>query len=113
MEREAPAGMLWQAPYLFQGSLVEQLTYPAKFLRHLPAHQPPQTGLRLTEELADSLAQVGLSHLPKRAGGWHETVDWPSTLSGGERQRLALARLLRSRCHALPRGSPRNLWHPL
>jgi len=86
-----------QSPYLFRGSLLEQLTYPAKFLRHLPAHQPPQTGLRLTEELEALLARVGLAHLPHRAGGWHEAVDWPSTLSRGEQQRLALARLLRSR----------------
>jgi len=86
-----------QTPYLFRGSLEEQLTYPAKFLRHLPAHKPPQSGVRLKDELHDLLVQVGLSHLPERVGGWDVSVDWPTMLSLGEQQRIALARLLRSR----------------
>ena len=41
------------------------------------------------------MAQVGLSYLAKREGGWGATrTDWIGHLSGGEKQRLAIARLL-------------------
>lgn len=81
-----PAGpdmlFLPQQPYLPQGNLRCQLTYP-------------QTGRDISdEELLQWLDQVNLPTLAERFGGLDAELDWDKVLSVGEQQRLAFARAL-------------------
>lgn len=80
---------LSQRPYMYSGSLREQLMYP-----RLPG---VVIGEQVTfEEKAAlaSLVSVELGHLVARCGGFDGEVAWDDVLSGGERNRLAVARLL-------------------
>eukprot|EP00189_Rhodosorus_marinus_P013446 CAMPEP_0184742240 /NCGR_PEP_ID=MMETSP0315-20130426/5233_1 /TAXON_ID=101924 /ORGANISM="Rhodosorus marinus, Strain UTEX LB 2760" /LENGTH=677 /DNA_ID=CAMNT_0027212991 /DNA_START=189 /DNA_END=2222 /DNA_ORIENTATION=- len=72
---------LSQKPYIYDGTLREQLLYPW-LLRNAR-----------DEELKDCLEKVGIGYLLERYG-WNASERWDSLLSGGERQRLAMARLL-------------------
>mmetsp|Transcript_20358 Transcript_20358/g.82203 ORF Transcript_20358/g.82203 Transcript_20358/m.82203 type:complete len:615 (-) Transcript_20358:1440-3284(-) len=72
---------LSQKPYIYDGTLREQLLYPW-LLRNAR-----------DEELRDCLEKVGIGYLLERYG-WNAAERWDSLLSGGERQRLAMARLL-------------------
>mmetsp|Transcript_8311 Transcript_8311/g.24986 ORF Transcript_8311/g.24986 Transcript_8311/m.24986 type:complete len:656 (+) Transcript_8311:241-2208(+) len=72
---------LSQRPYIYSGTLREQLLYP-RLLR--------KAG---NEELSECLEKVGISYLLDRYG-WDKLESWDELLSGGERQRLAMARLL-------------------
>jgi putative ATP-binding cassette transporter len=70
-----------QQPYMLIGSLREQLTYP---------------NLQSTvseEELQQALAQVNLSDLPDRVGGFDSVLKWTDVLSLGEQQRVMFVRL--------------------
>lgn len=76
-----------QKPYMFLGSLREQLLYP----------HPEDT---ISEEaLRPVLQQVNLADLPERVGGFDIKLDWADVLSLGEQQRLAFARLLINKPH--------------
>lgn len=76
-----------QRPYLVPGSLRALLLYPDR--------EPAKSDAALDARLDEAMAQVGLSYLAKREGGWGATrTDWIGHLSGGEKQRLAIARLL-------------------
>ena len=75
---------LSQVPYLFYGSLREQLTYPisdddAQFITSY-------------EELKDALCCVDLPHLQEHLVS-NVTQDWRQILSLGEQQRLSFARI--------------------
>ena len=71
-----------QRPYMVLGSLRSQLLYP-------------HTDREVSEEqLRQILAQVNLTDLPERVGGFDAQLDWANVLSLGEQQRLAFARLL-------------------
>ncbi|MDV2991623.1 MAG: Vitamin B12 transport ATP-binding protein BacA [Chroococcidiopsis sp. SAG 2025] len=71
-----------QRPYMVLGSLRSQLLYP---------HTDRQID---EEQLRQILAQVNLTDLPERVGGFDAQLDWANVLSLGEQQRLAFARLL-------------------
>ena len=71
-----------QKPYMVQGSLRQQLFYPA-----------------VNEEISDEelqqvLKDVNLPDLVERSGGLDAELDWSKVLSTGEQQRLAIARVL-------------------
>ncbi|MCG6533346.1 MAG: ABC transporter ATP-binding protein/permease [Syntrophales bacterium LBB04] len=71
-----------QKPYMFLGSLRDQLLYP-------------NLQDQISEEaLRPVLQQVNLADLPERVGGFDIKLDWADVLSLGEQQRLAFARLL-------------------
>ncbi|KAI0566968.1 ABC transporter [Gracilaria domingensis] len=80
---------LSQCPYMYAGTLREQLMYP-----RLPG---VVVGERISfdEKAAmTSLSSVELGHLVARCGGFDGEMAWDDVLSGGERNRLAVARLL-------------------
>jgi putative ATP-binding cassette transporter len=70
-----------QKPYMFLGSLREQLLYPH-----------PQEAVS-EEALRGVLEKVNLADLPERVDGFDRKLDWADVLSLGEQQRLAFARL--------------------
>jgi vitamin B12/bleomycin/antimicrobial peptide transport system ATP-binding/permease protein len=74
-----------QRPYMILGTLRAQLLYP-----HTSSNTPDSS-------LQDALAQVNLSDLAERVGGFDTELDWRDVLSLGEQQRLAIARLLLTR----------------
>eukprot|EP00050_Salpingoeca_kvevrii_P009135 m.307438 g.307438 ORF g.307438 m.307438 type:complete len:627 (-) comp19947_c0_seq1:119-1999(-) len=75
-----------QKPYMVEGSLADQVVYPAAVL----SEEAVGGGVRRVLEF------VGLAHLIGRAGGLFADAawDWYTVLSQGELQRLAFARLL-------------------
>jgi putative ATP-binding cassette transporter len=76
-----------QKPYMLLGTLRQQLIYP-KLDRNID-----------DSVLQAALADVRLSELPERVGGFDVELDWADVLSLGEQQRLAFARLLINRPH--------------
>lgn len=80
---------LSQRPYMYSGSLAEQLMYP-----NLPGVVVGEHVVFDPVFAADVLRSVELSALIGRCGGFHGALSWDDTLSGGERNRLAVARLL-------------------
>ena len=71
-----------QQPYMFLGTLRNQLLYP-------------DLGRTATEaQLLDLLVRVNLPDLAQRFGGLDAEMDWEKVLSIGEQQRLACARVL-------------------
>lgn len=80
---------LSQKPYMYAGSLMEQLMYPRLPGVVIGDH------VQFNESLAQfCLDSVELGHLVGRCGGFDGSLSWDDTLSGGERNRLAVARLL-------------------
>lgn len=71
-----------QNPYMFLGTLQEQLLYP-----HVKEHMTTDGALE------DALRQVNLGYLLERYR-LHDTEDWSTVLSLGERQRINFARVL-------------------
>ena len=71
-----------QQPYMFLGTLRNQLLYPDL---DRPATEA---------QLLDLLVRVNLSDLAQRFGGLDTEMDWEKVLSIGEQQRLAFARVL-------------------
>ena len=67
-----------QRPYMVQGTLRDQLTYPKL------------CGPEVDGELLELMRLVKLEHIVEREG-WGKVKDW-TTLSGGETQRVAMAR---------------------
>jgi vitamin B12/bleomycin/antimicrobial peptide transport system ATP-binding/permease protein len=74
-----------QRPYMILGTLRSQLLYP-------------NTDREIQdEELTEVLAQVNLTGIVERCGGFDEELDFGKVLSVGEQQRLAVARVLLSK----------------
>lgn len=80
---------LSQRPYMYAGTLKEQLMYPR------------MKGVVIGENVEfdekhgrQSLEKVELGHLIGKCGGFDGSMAWDDILSGGERNRLAVARLL-------------------
>ncbi len=71
-----------QQPYMFLGTLRNQLLYPDL---DRPATEA---------QLLDLLVRVNLPDLAQRFGGLDTEMDWEKVLSIGEQQRLACARVL-------------------
>jgi vitamin B12/bleomycin/antimicrobial peptide transport system ATP-binding/permease protein len=71
-----------QSPYLIEGSLRDQLSYP---------HREP---IADDDALRAALAGVDLESLIERAGGFDAAYDFARVLSLGEQQRISFARLL-------------------
>lgn len=69
-----------QQPYMFDGTLLEQIIYP---------HQVSEM-MKSTDELLELLKVVGLDHLITSPQSWETSID---SLSIGVRQRIAFARL--------------------
>lgn len=80
---------LSQRPYMYSGTLKEQLMYPN------------MSGVVFGENVifdeihaTHCLQQVELDNFVSRCGGFDGKLQWDDALSGGERNRLAVARLL-------------------
>lgn len=80
---------LSQRPYMYSGSLMEQLMYPK-----LPGAVIGDKVSFNEKTGRQCLESVQLGHLIGRCGGFEGRLSWDDTLSGGERNRLAVARLL-------------------
>jgi ATP-binding cassette, subfamily D (ALD), member 4 len=81
-----PLFYLPQEPYLFLGSLREQIVYP-------PGPSPAMSDTALRQ----LIRKVGLSHLLERDTGLDRKCYWPSCLSPGEQQLIQFARLFHRR----------------
>jgi ABC-type uncharacterized transport system fused permease/ATPase subunit len=77
--------VLPQPPYIFDGTLREQCTYPT---------MTSNSAALVDSELIQLLALLDLSHLLPVAGGLDSFCLWSSILSAGEKQRIAVVRLL-------------------
>ncbi|KAI5639989.1 ABC transporter domain-containing protein [Phthorimaea operculella] len=73
-----------QRPYMSQGSLIDQVTYPSRV-----ALNDKEAEARA----AHILRVVRLDACAARHGGLRAVRDWRATLSGGEKQRMAMARM--------------------
>ncbi|XP_026731208.1 ATP-binding cassette sub-family D member 2 [Trichoplusia ni] len=73
-----------QRPYMSMGSLIDQVTYPA---RTAPGDAEAE------RRAAHILRLVRLGAAAARHGGLRAVRDWRATLSGGEKQRMAMARM--------------------
>ncbi|KAH9643957.1 hypothetical protein HF086_016507 [Spodoptera exigua] len=71
-------------PYMSQGSLIDQVTYPSRA-------QPDDNAA--WRRAAHILRLVRLDACAARHGGLGAVRDWRATLSGGEKQRMAMARM--------------------
>ena len=80
---------LSQKPYMYSGSLAEQLMYPT-----LPGVVIGENIVFDESSATRCLASVELSHLVARCDGFSGRLNWDEVLSGGEKNRLAIARLL-------------------
>lgn len=80
---------LSQRPYMYSGSLKEQLMYP-----RLPGVIVGETIIFDGKRAQHCLDCVELGNMPMRCGGFDGKLAWEDALSGGERNRLAVARLL-------------------
>lgn len=80
---------LSQRPYMYSGSLAEQLMYP-----RLPGVIVGEKVIFDEKSAQRCLDSVELGSLTNRCGGFGGTLAWEDTLSGGERNRLAVARCL-------------------
>ncbi len=71
-----------QTPYMIEGTLRQQLLYPAvdREISH--------------EDLQRELESVNLPDIAERFGGFDVELDWGKVLSVGEQQRVAVARVL-------------------
>jgi ATP-binding cassette subfamily D (ALD) long-chain fatty acid import protein len=70
-----------QRPYLFAGSLRDQIIYPHS------EQQMHDTGYT-DNDLHDLLQLVYLDYIPAREGGFDAVKEWKDVFSGGEKQRI-------------------------
>lgn len=79
-----------QKPYLFEGTLRDQIIYPAQ-----SASQggDPILGENDDNLLMEILDSVNLAYIVRRYGGLDTVHEWGTKLSLGEQQRVAMARL--------------------
>lgn len=80
---------LSQRPYMYSGSLMEQLMYPK-----LPGVIIGENITFDEKSARHCLEVVQMGNLVTRCGGFDGKLSWDEALSGGERNRLAVARLL-------------------
>lgn len=73
-----------QRPYMSEGSLIDQVTYPSRVA---------VGDLEAEDRATNILKVVRLDACAARHGGLRATRDWRATLSGGEKQRMAMARM--------------------
>jgi len=75
-----------QRPYLSEGSLRQQITYPDN-LREMRDKGSTEA------DLLRILSVLEIQHIVDRPDGWDATEKWTEVLSGGLQQRVAMARL--------------------
>lgn len=97
-ERIGHLGMFYlpQKPYLFEGSLRDQVTYPVQSTSKTDGGKDDdQFETKSAEDnlLLQILESVSLTYIVHRYGGLDSVHDWSTKLSLGEQQRLAMARL--------------------
>ncbi|XP_059047224.1 ATP-binding cassette sub-family D member 1 [Achroia grisella] len=76
-----------QRPYMSEGTLMDQVTYPARVAEAGPHVAAAEARARRI------LRVVRLDACAARHGGLRASADWRATLSGGEKQRMAMARM--------------------
>ncbi|XP_052753137.1 ATP-binding cassette sub-family D member [Galleria mellonella] len=76
-----------QRPYMPEGSLLDQVTYPARVSTTGPHVAAAEARARRI------LRAVRLDACAARHGGLRAVADWRAMLSGGEKQRMAMARM--------------------
>lgn len=85
---------LSQRPYMYSGTLKEQLMYPC-----MPGVVVGENVIFDENHAQHCLNSVELGTIISRCGGFDGKLPWDDALSGGERNRLAVARLLYHKPH--------------
>lgn len=80
---------LSQRPYMYSGTLKEQLMYP-----YMPGVVIGENVMFDDKHGVQCLESVEMGSLVSRCGGFDGKLPWDDALSGGERNRLAVARLM-------------------
>lgn len=75
-----------QRPYLYTGTLRDQIIYPH-------SHNDMLDRGTTDDDLLKILEVVEMGHMVEREGGWDVVREWRDALSGGDKQRIAMARL--------------------
>lgn len=90
---------LSQRPYVVQGTLRDQVRYPAIPAKFSKCQRLDLNGSESLcgcddAQIAEALHATELEYLLHRGNGLDQFQNWEETLSGGEKQRLAVSRLL-------------------